>query len=448
MSFTLTIVGRPNVGKSTLFNRLVGRRVALTNDRAGLTRDWREGEGRLGDLDFKLIDTAGLDEAAPAILEARMRAQTARAVAGADLVLFLIDARAGLTPLDRHFARWLRKLARPVVLIANKCEGEAEAGLGEAHGLGFGAPVSISAEHGEGLAELHRALKERAPEAIVAPEETADRPAPEPRIKLAIVGRPNVGKSTLLNRLLGEERVLTAPQPGTTRDAIAVPWRWRGLDLELIDTAGLRRKAKVETPLERLSSADSLRAVRRAQIVVLVLDARAMLEKQDLTIARHVLDEGRALVLAANKWDLVEERAAALKKLRDRLEISLPQVKNVPFVAISALTGDRLDLLMRAVFKAYEAWNAWVPTPKLNRWLEGACEAHPPPLARGRRPRPRFIKQVTSRPPTFAIFGAKLKSLPEDYSRYLANGLAETFDLSGVVVRLILRQQENPFAAA
>jgi GTP-binding protein len=451
MPFTLAIVGRPNVGKSTLFNRLVGRRTALVDDTPGLTRDWRAGEGQLGDLVFSVIDTAGLEEAAPKSLEARMRKQTERAVERSDLVLFLVDARAGLTALDEHFARWLRKLGPKVILVANKCESRASiSGLGEVHRLGFGEPVAISAEHGEGLADLHDAIQSYLPDdqraaveeaesdAVAAEEET--RP-----IKLAVVGRPNVGKSTLVNRLLGEERVLTGPEPGITRDAIETSWSWRGRPMLLIDTAGMRRKARIEDRLEQLSVSDTLRVIREVQVVVLVLDAELMLEKQDLTIARQVVEEGRVLVIAVNKWDLIDDPQTALRKLRDRLEISLPQIKGVPFVTVSALQGRKLDALMKAVIDTHELWNARVSTPKLNRWLEGVTEAHPPPLVSGRRPRLRFMKQTTTRPPTFAIFGAKLTSLPEDYTRYLTNSLRETFGLEGIPIRIVLRQTENPY---
>ncbi len=454
MPFTIAIVGRPNVGKSTLFNRLVGRRSALVDDTPGLTRDWRAAEGRLGDLTFAVIDTAGLEEAAPKSLESRMRAQTERAVQSADLVLFLVDARVGVTALDRHFANWLRRLGRPVVLVANKCESRAAlSGFSEAYGLGLGEPVPISAEHGEGMADLHEVLKAHAPEeAIAGKEEDTGGVAvpdaedlPERPIRLAIVGRPNVGKSTLVNRLLGEERVLTGPEPGITRDAIETPWSWRGRPMRLIDTAGLRRKARISDRLEQLSTSDTLRVVREAQVVVLVLDATLMLEKQDLTIARLVVEEGRALIIAVNKWDLIDDPQTALRKLRDRIEISLPQVKGVRFVTVSALQGRKLDELMKTVIAVHDLWNSRLPTPKLNRWLEGATESHPPPMVGGRRPRLRFMKQTTTRPPTFTIFGAKLTTLPEDYLRYLTNSLRETFGLDGIPVRIVLRQTENPY---
>ncbi len=453
MPFTLAIIGRPNVGKSTLFNRLVGRRLALVDDAPGLTRDRREGEARLGDLEFRLIDTAGLDEAGPRSLEMRMRAHTERAVLGSHAVLFLIDARAGLTPLDRHFAGWLRKLGRPVIVVANKCESAnaALAGIAEAHGLGFGEPVPISAEHGEGLADLHRALCGLAPsDAFIGEDvegaETATQEDLSARpIRLVVVGRPNVGKSTLVNRLLGEERVLTGPEPGITRDAIEVPWSWRGRAFALIDTAGLRKKARIVERLEQLSTRDTLRTIRAAQVVILVLDAAVMLERQDLQIARLAAEEGRALVIAVNKWDLIDEPQKALRNLRDRIETSLPQVRGVPFVTIAALQGRKLDELMKAVVASHEIWNAELPTQKLNRWLEGAVEAHPPPMVGRHRPRLRFIRQTTTRPPTFAIFGTRLTRLPEDYSRYLANGIRDTFKLPGVVIRFALRLSKNPY---
>jgi GTP-binding protein len=455
MAMTVAIVGRPNVGKSTLFNRLVGKRLALVDDTPGVTRDRREGRARLGDLEFVALDTAGLEEAKSGTLSARMTEQTRRAIAESDLVLFLIDARAGVTPQDAHFARILRRASAPVVLVANKSEGKGGvAGAAEAYRLGFGEPVAISAEHGEGLADLFDAIQQHAPAEASRPDEdeAADAEADVERndasrpIKLAVVGRPNVGKSTLVNRLLGEERVLTGPEPGITRDAIETPWSWRGRPMLLIDTAGMRRKARIDDRLERLSVSDTLRVIREVQVVVLVLDAELMLEKQDLTIARQVVEEGRVLIVAVNKWDLIDDPQAALRKLRDRLEISLPQVKGVPFATISALQGRKLDALMKAVLGAYELWNARLPTPKLNRWLEGVTESHPPPLVGGRRPRLRFMKQTTTRPPTFAIFGAKLTTLPDDYLRYLTNSLRETFGLNGIPVRIILRQTENPYA--
>ena len=460
--FRVAIVGRPNVGKSTLFNRLVGRRKALVHDTPGVTRDRREAPAQLGDLQFTAVDTAGLDEAAKQSLTARMRDQTGRAVADADVVLFLFDARAGVTDLDRHFANWLRKAGRPIVVVANKCERGADLpGIAEAARLGLGEAVGVSAEHGEGMADLHAALRPYAPDGAVLPSGPRGRDGPAPAeegepaaeerdtrpIRIAIVGRPNVGKSTLINRLLGEERLLTGAEPGITRDAIEIPWRFGTQAFVLIDTAGLRKKARIENRLERLSAADAIQAVREAQVVILVLDATAMLEKQDLAIARLAIEEGRVLILAVNKWDLVDDPAAAVRKLRDRVERSLPQVRGLAVVTVSALHGRKLDALIRAATDSFETWGKRLPTPPLNRWLAQVTEAHPPPLVRGRRPRLRFMRQVATRPPTFAMFGANLTTLPDDYLRYLTNGLRDTFKLPGTVIRIVLRQTENPYAA-
>jgi len=459
--FRVAIVGRPNVGKSTLFNRLVGRRKALVHDTPGVTRDRREAEAQLGDIRFTAIDTAGLDEAPKQSLAARMHDQTGRALADADVILFVFDGRAGVTGHDRHFANWLRRAGRPIIVVANKCErGASLPGLDEAANLGLGEAIGISAEHGEGLADLHSALRPYAPEDAVLPhqaahaaeaatasrgdEADADEDKERP-IRVAVVGRPNVGKSTLVNRLLSEERLLTGAEPGITRDAIEIPWMSRGRNFVLVDTAGLRKKARIEDRLERLSTAETIQAVREAQVAILVLDATAMLEKQDLSIARLVIEEGRALVLAVNKWDLVDDPAAAARKLKDRVERSLAQVPGVATVMVSALHGRKLDALVRAVVESYETWNTRLPTPPLNRWLGGMTESHPPPLVRGRRPRLRFMRQVATRPPTFAMFGAKLTTLPDDYLRYLTNGLRETFKLPGTVIRIVLRQTENPY---
>jgi GTP-binding protein len=445
MAFTVAILGRPNVGKSTLFNRLVGRRTALVDDAPGVTRDRREGQGRIADLEFRVIDTAGLEEAAPATLAGRMRAQTERSLALADVVLLVIDAREGLTEPDRHFAGWLRRSGKPVVLIANKAEGRSELGaVGEAYALGLGDPVPLSAAHGEGFAELYDRLRDLAP----LPDEEIEAEPGERPLQLAIVGRPNVGKSTLVNRLVGEDRLLTGPEPGITRDAIALEWQWQGRPIRLVDTAGLRRRARVEDPLERLSVADTLRTIRFAGTVVLVLDALQPFERQDLTIANLVAEEGRALVLAANKWDAVKDRAATLKLLRDRVAASLPQLHGVALVPVSGLRGSGLDPLMNAVIAADAVWNRRVPTPLLNRWLAAIQERHPPPLVSGRRLRLRYVTQVNTRPPSFALFASKPGELPDSYRRYLVNALRQDFDLPGTPIRLMLRKGANPYVRA
>ncbi|MEC9175543.1 MAG: ribosome biogenesis GTPase Der [Pseudomonadota bacterium] len=461
--FTIALVGRPNVGKSTLFNRLIGRRHALVDDTPGVTRDRREGEGRLADLHFQVVDTAGLEEADPESLAGRMRAQTERAIADADLVLMMVDARSGIMPLDEHFARLLRRRGDKVVLLANKSEGAAaRAGLFEAFSLGLGEPVAISAEHNEGMADLYEAIRGRMPEepaeeknenAVLEdgspPEEGVDiwQDRDRPRVvRMAVVGRPNVGKSTLVNAILGEDRLLTGPEAGITRDAIEVEWRYRDRPLKLVDTAGLRRRARVMEKLEKLSVEDTRRAIQFAHVVVLVLDAQMMLEKQDLTIARMVIEEGRALVIAANKWDAVTDREQALRDLRDRFEISLPQVKGAPYITVSALRGRNLDKLFDAVFAVYDVWNTRISTARLNRWLSHKTEAHPPPLARGRRIRLRYMTQIKARPPTFAAFVSLPEELPEAYARYLVNGLREDFDLPGTPIRFITRKGKNPYA--
>jgi GTP-binding protein len=440
MSFAVAILGRPNVGKSTLFNRLVGRRLALVDDTPGVTRDRREGEGRIADLTFRVVDTAGLEEAAPASLAGRMQEQTERALADADVALLVIDAREGVTGADRHFADWLRRSGKPVVLLANKAEGRAVLpAIGESYRLGLGDPVPVSAEHGEGLGELYDRL---APFSRSGETEAGGSEKP---LQLAIVGRPNVGKSTLVNRVIGEERVLTGPEAGITRDAIAVDWIWHGHPMRLIDTAGLRRKPRVEGKLEQLSVGDALRSIRFAETVILVMDALQPLERQDLTIARLVENEGRALVLALNKWDAAEEPAALLKHARERAAVSLPQLQGVAIVPVSALTGFGLDALMKAVAAAGEVWNRRVATADLNRWLAMVQQRHPPPLVASRRLRLRYITQVNTRPPTFALFASKPGELPDSYRRYLVNSLRREFDLPGTPIRMMLRKGKNPY---
>ncbi len=458
MSFTIAIIGRPNVGKSTLFNRLVGKRLALVDDQPGVTRDRREGEGRIAALRFRLFDTAGLEDAEVDSMEGRMQRQTEVALDDADLALMLIDGRAGVTPLDRHFADWLRRRNGPVLLLANKCEGAAgDGGLAEAWSLGLGEPLAVSAAHGEGLVALHdgilEAMEAHAAAAAVSAAEFADDNEGEGEdgeshiLQLAILGRPNAGKSTLVNRLLGEERQITGPEPGLTRDAIGVAWQWREQSIRLIDTAGLRKQARITERLEKLSAGDAMRAMEYAQVVVLLLDARTPLERQDLAIARRTLDEGRALIVAANKWDLVTDRNAAMGELRDRLETSLTQARGVSVITMSALTGKGVEKLMPAVIKTYERWQARVSTAALNRWLSDMTESHPPPLGKhGRRIRLRYMTQVKSRPPTFAIFSNLADDLPDSYARYLQNGLREHFDLPGVPLRILLRKQDNPYA--
>jgi GTP-binding protein len=449
MTFTVAIVGRPNVGKSTLFNRLVGRRLALVDDQPGVTRDRREGRARLGDLNFTVIDTAGLEQAAPESLSGRMQAQTDAAIAAADAIFFLIDARAGPIPVDEDFANLVRKSGRPAILVANKSEGRAgQAGALEAYSLGLGEPVQISAEHGEGLAELYDALRAALPEATAqASEPDADADAANaPPIRIAVIGRPNTGKSTLINRLCGEERLLTGPEAGITRDAIAVDITWRNRRFRVHDTAGLRRRSRIEEKLEKLSVSDTLNAVRFAEVVIVMMDATAPFEEQDLRIADLIEREGRALVIGMSKWDLIENGAGATNKLRGETDHWLPQVKGVPVVAHSGLTGAGLDRLMQAVIDAHAVWNTRVPTSALNRWLSDTVTAHPPPAVSGRRIRLDYITQAKSRPPSFVLFLSRADAVPDAYQRYLVNTLRETFELPGTPIRLTLREKKNPYA--
>ncbi|MGR3405095.1 ribosome biogenesis GTPase Der [Roseovarius indicus] len=465
MTFSLAIVGRPNVGKSTLFNRFVGKRLALVDNQPGVTRDLREGEGRLGDLRFTVIDTAGLEEATDASLEGRMRKLTERAVDMADVCLFLIDARTGVTPTDELFADILRKRCDHVILAANKAEGSAaDAGVIEAYSLGLGEPVRLSAEHGEGMNDIYthlmpladefakRAAAE-APETDVtldeaeAEEDGVRRPTQDRPLQVAVVGRPNAGKSTLINKILGEDRLLTGPEAGITRDAISLKLDWEGLPVRIFDTAGMRKKARVQDKVEKLSVADGLRAVKFAEVVVVLLDAAIPFEQQDLRIADLAEREGRAVVLAVNKWDVETEKQEKLRDLREAFERLLPQLRGAPLVTVSAKTGQGLDRLRAAVEKAHDVWNRRVSTARLNRWLTGMLEAHPPPAPGGRRIKLRYMTQAKTRPPGFVVMCSHPEKLPDSYSRYLINGLREDFDMPGTPIRLHMRSQadKNPY---
>ncbi|WP_428515846.1 ribosome biogenesis GTPase Der [Roseovarius sp.] len=468
MSFTLAIVGRPNVGKSTLFNRLVGKRLALVDDQPGVTRDLREGDARLADLRFTVIDTAGLEDATDDSLEGRMRKLTERAVDMADVCLFLIDARAGVTALDEMFAEILRKRADHVFVAANKSEGSAaDAGVLEAYSLGLGEPIRLSAEHGEGMHDLYTALlpladgyaeraEAEAPEVDVAVDEDGEadpegvrKPTKARPLQVAVVGRPNAGKSTLINKILGEDRLLTGPEAGITRDAISVRMDWDGLPMRIFDTAGMRKKAKVQEKLEKLSVSDGLRAVKFAEVVVVLLDAAIPFEQQDLRIADLAEREGRAVVVAVNKWDIEDDKQGKLRDLREAFERLLPQLRGAPLVTVSAKTGKGLDRLHAAVEKAYDVWNRRVSTARLNRWLTGVLEAHPPPAPGGRRIKLRYMTQAKTRPPGFVVMCSHPDKMPASYSRYLVNGLREDFDMPGTPIRLTLRSQsdKNPYKA-
>jgi GTP-binding protein len=440
----VVIVGRPNVGKSTLFNRLVGKRLALVDDRPGVTRDRREGDADLLGLQFRIVDTAGFEDEDPDTLPGRMRIQTEAAVANADLALFVIDARAGVTPLDEEIARWLRVSSTPIVLLANKAEGRAgESGILESYAFGFGDPIPFSAEHGEGMDDLFHALVPYVEKGEVPEEE--DDESPDAPLKLTVVGRPNAGKSTLVNRMLGEDRLITGPEAGITRDSITVDWEWQGRKVRLIDTAGLRKKAKVDDKLEKLSAADTQRAIDFSEVVVILLDATRGLEAQDLRIADQVFSEGRAMVIALNKWDVAEEGSSLFQGVRAALEEGFAQVKGVPLLTISAATGKGIDQLLQAAFDVREAWSQRLSTAKLNRWFEAALAKNPPPAPGGKRIKLRYITQIKSRPPSFVVFGNRVDDLPESYRRYLVNGIRADLGFGAVPVRLTLRGTRNPF---
>lgn len=467
--FTLAIVGRPNVGKSTLFNRLAGKKLAIVDDTPGVTRDWREAGAELFGHSFKIIDTAGLEEHFDDSIEGRMRRQTEGALAQADAVLFVIDGRSGLTPLDEHFAQWLRKQKMPVILVVNKAENDKAvmSAMGDAYSLGLGEPISMSSAHGIGMEDLFYALQPYFDDEedeqdsfdnngidldtiddIEGREDfefEAEEDDPEKPIKIAIVGRPNVGKSTLLNAIVEDERVMTGPEAGITRDAIAVDWQYDGRAFKLVDTAGMRKKSRVIGAIEKMSVEDTMRAVRLAQVVIMVIDANSPLEKQDLHIAGHIVEEGRALIIAVNKWDTVREKDELLEEMQYRLETSLGQVKDVRFVPISALHGRNIDKLFKAAMKTYEFWNARTSTGKLNRWLSRVESQNAAPLVSGRSNRLKYITQVKTRPPTFAIWVSQPKELPQSYRRYLINALRRDFDIQSVPIRLMVRTSKNPY---
>jgi GTP-binding protein len=452
MPLTIAIIGRPNVGKSTLFNRLVGQKLALVDDEPGVTRDRREGEAKLGDIAFTAIDTAGFDAGPRGSLTARMQEQTETAIRLADALMFVVDARAGLTPTDRAFADVARRANKPVLLLANKSEGKhAQAGAMEAYALGLGEPIQISAEHGEGMGELYDALRAvlpRPPEGTetATAEDESDAGSLIRPIRVAIVGRPNVGKSTLINQLIGEERLLTSPEAGTTRDSIAIEFHWKERPFRVFDTAGLRRRSRIEEKLEKLSVADALRAIRFAEVVVLTMDAQRRFEEQDLRIADLIEREGRAIVIAISKWDLMEGNGGKISELRADADRWLPQVAGTPVVAVSGLTGEGIERLMDAIMQAYAVWNKRVPTSTLNRWFEQAIQANPPPSVSGRRLKLNYITQTKARPPSFVLFCSRADAVPQSYLRYLTNCLRDVFGLAGTPVRITLREKANPFA--
>lgn len=446
--FSIAIAGRPNVGKSTLFNRLIGKAMAIIDDQPGVTRDWRDGEGNLFDLHFRLYDTAGLEDLRPrGSIAARTAQRTKEAMARVDVIMMMVDGRAGLTNDDLFIAREIRKADRPIIVLVNKCEStKVTAGFNEALTLGFDRVIAISAKHGEGLGDVYDALKELAPEtAFESEEEDAAQDESEKRLHLAITGRPNAGKSTLANQLIGEERMLTGPEPGLTRDAIHMEFAYRGQPIRLVDTAGIRRRARIDEKLEKMSVQESLRSIRLAHVVILMIDADMPFDKQDYTIAQHVAEEGRGLVLAINKWDTVTEKTATLRMIQAKVEASLAQLSGVPIVPLSALKGDGLNALMKAVFQVYETWNKRVSTGQLNRWFAGMLADHPPPIVGGGRVKPRYITQMKGRPPTFGMWGNKLDKLPESYLRFLTGGLRRTFDFQGVPIRWDLKKGENPY---
>ena len=443
MALKVAIVGRPNVGKSTLFNRLVGKRLALVDDRPGVTRDRRYADGNIGDLDLTLIDTAGYEDVTDDSLESRMREQTEAALDDAEVVMFMVDAREGVTSLDRIFAERLRKVHKPIILLANKAESrESGGGVGEAHALGFGEPVAISAEHGEGMADLYQALLAASADIFIEEIDEPDKP-----IRIAIIGRPNAGKSTLINRMLGEDRLLTGPEAGITRDSISVDWEYEGQAIRFVDTAGMRRKARVQEKLEKLSVADTIRAITFAEVVVLVMDKDDAFDTQDLQLADLVEREGRALVYVAAKWDLEEEPQAKMAELKSLAENKLPQLKGSPFVALSSHNGRGVERLMPAIIKAYETWSVKVKTKDLNTWLAMATQRHPPPAVNGKRVKPKYMAQTKARPPTFVLMASRASDMPEHYQRYLVNSLRESFDLPGTPIRLTVKSgAPNPYA--